>query len=424
MTAAPDRPLSLRAYRLVTGLFQPFARPLLEARARRGKEDLARLGERLGAPSRPRPPGPLVWLHAVSVGESMSLLPLIQALAAERPDLGLLATSGTRASAQLLAERLPAGAIHQFAPVDTPAAVAGFLEHWRPEAGIFVESELWPNLILGARSRGVRLALVSARMTARSAKAWRGQAAAARAVLDCFDLILPQDMATAERLAALGGRVSERLNLKRLGDPLGCDRAELARLRDAIGARPVVVAISTHATEEALIAGATAPLVPRPLTVLLPRHPERGEAIARELAGYAVARRAAGAPISPGTEIYIADTLGEVGLFLRLSDIAIVGGGFAPDVGGHNPLEPARLGAGVITGPSVANHADIYAEMVEAGAALVAHDEAGLTAVLAGLMEDREARGQLAGAALAYAAAQQGRLAIALAQIRPLLPPP
>jgi 3-deoxy-D-manno-octulosonic-acid transferase len=424
MIAAPDTPLSLQAYRLATGLTQPFARPLLEARARRGKEDPSRLGERLGVPSRPRPEGPVVWLHAVSVGESMSLLPLIQALAAERGDLHLLVTSGTRASALLLGERLPERAIHQFAPVDTPRAVARFLEHWRPDAGLFAESELWPNLILGARARGVRLALVSARMTARSARAWRGQASAAKAVLNCFDLILPQDMATAERLAALGGRVSERLNLKRLGAPLACDAAELARLRGEIGERPVVVAVSTHASEEALVAGAVAPLLPRPLTILVPRHPERGDEIASELAGYAFARRALQEPIRPETEIYLADTLGEVGLFLRLAPIAIVGGGFAPDIGGHNPLEPARLGVGVITGPSVANHADVFAEMVEAGAALTAHDEAGLTALLARLMDDDEQRARLGAAALAYAAAQHGRLATALAQIRPLLPPP
>src|SRR5215472_3934770 len=421
MMTAPDTPLSLQAYRLATGLTQPFAKPLLEARARRGKEDPGRLGERLGVASRSRPAGPVVWLHAVSVGESMSLLPLVTALAGERADLRLLVTSGTRASAQLLAERLPAGAIHQFAPVDTPRAVASFLEHWRPDVGLFVESELWPNLILGARTRGVRLALVSARMTARSARAWRGQPSAARAVLNCFDLILPQDMATAERLAALGGRVSERLNLKRLGEPLGCDPAELEKLRRAIGERPVVVAVSTHAPEEAFIAGAVAPLLPRPLTIFVPRHPERGAEIARELAGYSLARRALEEPIRPETEVYLADTLGEVGLFLRLSQVAIVGGGFAAEIGGHNPLEPARLGVGVITGASVANHADVYAEMFEAGAALIAHDEAGLTALLAGLTEDAGKRARMSEAALAYAAAQQGRLATALAQLRPLL---
>lgn len=424
MNAAPLTPWSLRAYRLATGLSQPLARPLLQARARRGKEDPVRLGERLGVASRPRPSGVVVWLHAVSAGESMSLLPLIQALASERPDLGLLVTSGTRASALLLAERLPPGAIHQFAPVDTPNAVARFLEHWRPDVGIFVESELWPNLILNARARNVRLALVSARMSARSARAWRGQAPAARAVLNCFDLILPQDTATAERLAALGGRVSEQLNLKRLGAPLGCDPAKLAQLRDSVGERPVVVAISTHAPEEALIVGAAAPLAPRPLTVLLPRHPERGEEIRRRLSGHVVARRALGEPIRLDTDVYIADTLGEVGLFLRLSEFAIVGGGFAPGVGGHNPLEPARLGVGVITGPSVANHVDVFAEMMAAGAAVTAHDEAGLTALLADLLESAEKRRRLADAALAYAAAQQDRLATALDQIRPLLPPP
>jgi len=421
--SAPRRSLSLAAYRLAAGLAAPLARPLLEARARQGKEDEARLGERLGHPSVARPSGPLVWLHAVSVGESVSLLPLIVALDAERPDLALLVTSGTRASAKVLAERLPARAIHQYAPVDTPGAVDRFLAHWRPDVGLFAESELWPNLILAARGRGVRLALVSARMTERSARAWSARPSAAKAMLASFEVILPQDEASARRLVGLGGHLSGRLNLKRLAAPLGHDVADLARLRAEIGERPVIVAVSTHPQEERMIADAAACVADRPLLVLLPRHPERGAELAQAFADRSAALRSRREPITGATGVYIADTLGEVGLFLRLAPFAIVGGGFAAGVGGHNPLEPAQLGVGVISGPHAPNHAEVYDEMEAAGAALIAQDQAQLFAVLTELMANQARRETLAAAARAYAEAQAGQLGAALAQIRPLLPP-
>lgn len=421
--STPPRPISLVAYHAAAGLAAPLAGQLLRARARQGKEDPARLAERLGHASAPRPAGPLIWMHAVSVGESLSLLPLIAALGAERPDLAMLVTSGTRASAEVLARRLPAGVIHQYGPVDTPGAVRRFLEHWRPAAGIIVESELWPNLILAARGAGVRLALVSARMTERSAKAWRSQPAAVGAMLQSFDLVLPQDGATRGRLEAFGARIAGQLNLKRVGDPLPFDAAELGRLKAMIGARPVVVAASTHDPEEALIARATSALGDDVLTVIVPRHPERGDAIAAELAAWPLARRSAGEPIGPATRIYLADTLGEMGVMLRLADIAVVGNGFPPGGEGHNPLEPARLGVGAISGPQVVNFEDIYAEMARAGGAAVVRDEAALAALLAELLADRTRLEAMGRAALAFAKAQGDQLDAALGLIRPLLPP-
>ena len=417
-----SRPTSLALYGAAAGLLEPLAPGFLAARARGGKEDPERVGERLGHASAPRPAGPLVWLHAVSVGESVSLLPLIERLATERADLTLLVTSGTRASAEVLARRLPARAIHQYAPLDTPRAVERFLDHWRPDAGLFVESELWPNLILGARERGARLALISARMTERSARAWRSRPAAARAILGAFELILAQDSAVEARLTGLGGRVAGRLNLKRLGAPLGADAAEVADLRRAIGERRVVLALSTHAPEEQLIAGAVRPLTPEPLLIVAPRHPVRGAEIGRGLAERRLARRSGGEPLTAETEIYLADTLGEVGMLLRLADVAVVGGSFGRGIGGHNPLEPARLGVPVVTGPDVANFSDIYAEMIAAGAAREAHDEAGLTAVLAGLLEDDARPSAMGEAALAFAQRQADQLDDALGAIRPLLP--
>ena len=423
MIGQRPRPLSLWAYRAAAGLLgAPLARPLLEARARRGKEDPERLGERLGHASAARPEGTLIWLHAVSVGESVSLLPLIDRLAAERPALRFLFTSGTRASAEILARRLPARVIHQYAPVDTPGAVARFLGHWRPDVGVFAESELWPNLILAARQAGVRLALVSARMTEKAARNWRARPDAVRAMLDSFAVILAQDDATERRLTAFGGKVDGRLNLKRIGDPLACDAVELARLKAEIGDRRVVVAVSTHEPEEALAARATAPLGPGVLTIVVPRHPENREAIARNLAPWRTARRSAGEAIEPTTAVYLADTLNELGLFLRLADIAVVGKSFGPETGGHNPLEPARLGVGVLSGPAIDVFADIYPELVAAGAALIVADEAGLATMLAALLADPARLAAMGEAGRAYGARQSGALDAALDLIRPLLP--
>jgi 3-deoxy-D-manno-octulosonic-acid transferase len=412
----------LPLYAAITGLLEPLAPIVLDRRAARGKEDPARLGERLGHAPFPRPAGPLVWLHGVSVGESLSLLPLVDALRARRPDIALLVTSGTRTSAELLAKRLPAGVIHQYAPVDAPGAVTRFLDHWRPAAGVFVESELWPNLIRGAHKRGVRLALVSARMTESSAKGWARVRGAAKALLGAFDLILPQEALTADRLARLGAKIGPNLNLKRVGDPLPCDAAELARLRAALAGRPVILASNTHEGEEPTIAEAARDL--GALLLVAVRHPDRGPAIAADLTtrGLVVARRSAGEPIGPDTTAYVADTVGEMGLFYRLADVAVMGGSFVGGIGGHNPLEPARLGVPVVTGPHMFNAAELYAEMFAEVAAIEAADGAALARHLKGLLAYPQVRRQMSEAGLDYAARQGAALDTALTLIEPLLP--
>ena len=418
-------PLSLLAYKLVTGLIEPAAPLVLGARALRGKEERARLNERLGKGGGERPPGPLVWLHGVSVGEGVSLMPLIERLRSERPDLAILVTSGTRTAAALMAKRLPQGALHRFAPIDTPRAVGRFLDHWRPNLGLFVVSELWPNLILAARARDVRLALVSARMTAASARGWSRGKAAARTVLEAFDVILPQDDATAARLAMLGGHVTGRLNLKRMGAPLAADMRELRRLKAAIGKRRVILAASTHAGEETMVAIAVRGLSERPLLIVVPRHPERGGAVAAELRalGLRLARRSeqgvGGREDFADIDAYVADTLGEIGLFYRLASIAVMGGGFAAGVGGHNPMEAARLGVGVISGPHVANHADVYLQMAERGAAAIAADGEALAAILAAPAATKG----LGPKARAFAQAQAGAFEAGWEMLQPLLPP-
>ena len=416
--------LALSAYRLGSALIEPLAGPLLRRRAAAGKEDDARLGERLGRAAQPRPDGPLVWLHGVSVGEATSLLPLVEALRRDRPDITLLVTSGTRTAAELLARRLPPGVVHQFAPVDGPRATSAFLEHWRPSLGLLVESELWPNLILQAKARGVRLALISARMTEKSAQGWTRAPGAARRLLRAFDLVLPQDSATAARLTGLGGQVGPLLNLKRVGAPLPCAPEALAAMRKSLDGRPVVLAASTHPGEEALVLEAFAALAvrrPAPLLILAPRHPERGEVVAdlARQAGHTVGRRSLG---EPPAAVYVADTLGELGLFFRLADAVILGGGFAAGVGGHNPLEPARLGRVVVSGPEVFNAQAIFEEMSEAAAVLFAADAKALARHVAGLLDNPRIARRMGEAAQAVAQKGDAALDRALAQISPLLP--
>jgi 3-deoxy-D-manno-octulosonic-acid transferase len=362
------------------------------------------------------------------VGESLSLLPLVEALRALRPELRLLVTSGTVTSAEVLARRLPPGVIHQFAPVDAPGAVRRFLAHWRPDLGVLVESELWPNLIMAARGRGVRLALLSARITAESARGWARAPQAARAILRAFSLVLPQDEASADRLLRLGAEAGPKLNLKLAGAAPPHDAAELARLRKAARGRRVVLAASTHPGEEALIAqaarhaahGRAGPV----LLVAAPRHPERGEAVADTLTelGYQVARRSAGE--APGADVtaYVADTLGEMGLFLRLADVVVMGGSFMDRIGGHNPMEAARVGAAMITGPYVANQREVYREMLAEAAAIEAREGAALARHIEGLLTYPGIRRRLGDAALAFAERQGAELAAALALLEPLLP--
>lgn len=391
----PASTLALRFYGAATRWIEPLAPRLLEARARDGKEDAARIHERLGRPLSVRPQGPLVWLHGVSVGESLSLAPLIARLRAERPDVTVLVTSGTVTSARLLAERLPQGVIHQYAPIDGPAAVAGFLDHWRPDVGVFVESELWPNLILGARDRGVRLALISARITEKTAAGWGRARAAARELLSALDLILPQDDASAARLESLGAQVAGRANLKLAGGPLTHDRRAFDRLSALIGDRPVVMAASTHPGEERAIARALDVLEERPFLIFMPRHPERGQGLSQSLRGdgRSLAVRSAGEAIQPDTAIYLADTLGEMGLFLALADVVIMGGSFGPVIGhagagGHNPLEPARLGKPTVCGPDMDNWPDVAADLERGGGLIRVERIEALAPVVAELLAD------------------------------------
>jgi 3-deoxy-D-manno-octulosonic-acid transferase len=388
-------PLALRLYRMATGLMEPVAPLLLRARARRGKENPERVGERLGHASAARPDGPLVWLHGASVGETLSLLPLILRLRARRPDLTVLITSGTIASASLIAQRAPAGVIHQFAPVDAPAAARRFLDHWRPDLGVFAESEIWPNLILSAKARGAKLALISARLSDASLAGWSKRPAAARALFRSFDLVLSQTDQVAEGLRALGAKDHGRLNLKLAGAPLLVDGERLAELRAAAADRPVLLAASTHPGEDEIVLDAFQPIAGYGLLVIAPRHIGRGPQIveAARARGFDAALRSE-APFGEA-RVYVADTLGELGLWFSLARAALVGGSLLAGPGGHNPVEPAQLGCPIVTGPHLDNWREIYAALIGAGAAVVASDALELTAAFADVLaQPAAARGR------------------------------
>lgn len=355
-------PLSLTAYRCATRLLQPAVPALLRRRARRGKEDPARLSERLGQASQPRPDGTLIWIHGASIGESLAALPLIAALLAT-PGRYVLMTSGTVASARMMKDRLPARALHQFSPVDAPDAVARFLDHWRPDIALFVDSEIWPNLLVAAQARGVPLMLVNGRMSERSFRGWQRAPRMAAGLLSLYDVCLAQDEATAARLTALGARdVAVSGSLKADADVLAADPEKLEALCAAIGTRPVFLASSTHPGEDEILLRAHDMLrrdFPALLTIIVPRHAARGAEIAALCGARSAARRSLHQAVAADTDIYIADTMGELGLFYRLAPFAFIGKSLAAQ-GGQNPLEAARLSCAVLAGPHTEAFADAY----------------------------------------------------------------
>ncbi|MDI3306621.1 MAG: 3-deoxy-D-manno-octulosonic acid transferase [Acetobacteraceae bacterium] len=403
----------------------------LRRRAAKGKEIPERLAERRGEGAA-RPPGRLLWLHAASVGETLSILPVLEALAERAPDLALLLTTGTVTSAGLLGRRLsPALAqrvIHRFVPLDVPGWVARFLDDWRPDAAAFVESELWPNLVAAAQGRGIPLALVNARLSERSARRWRWLPGLAREIAGGFDLVLAQSEADAARLRGIGAAGALCLgNLKDAAPPLPADPVALRELRQAVGERPVFLAASTHPGEEVIAIAAHAALAARHpglLTILAPRHPERGPAVAAEAAGHAVARRGAGELPGPDTAIYVADTLGELGLFYRLAQVCLVGGSLVPH-GGQNPLEPARLGCPILLGPNTWNFAESVARLLANGGARRVEGPdppAALAAAVGDVLSDPGRGRAMAGAAaatVAPAAGLPGQVADALLRLLP-----
>ena len=349
----------------------------LRSRLLMGKEDPERLEERLGISLAERPTGNLIWFHAASVGESLSLMELIKRISSSQPDYNFLITTGTITSAKLILSRLPSNAVHQYIPVDTPKAVENFLDRWRPSLAIWTESEFWPNLISFTSARDIPMILINARISEKSYRRWRFFKKSLKILIEKFNYSLIQDEKTVKYFSKIGissNNFELTGTLKEGSAALPYSETEQVEISKQILNRPVWLAASTHEGEEKLIAAAhrhASKASQGLLLIIVPRHPERGLEIASILAkeNFKICLRSKKDKISSDTQIYIADTLGELGLWYRIAPVSFVGGSFVP-IGGHNPFEPAALGSAILHGPYVENFKEIYNRLNVAGAAV------------------------------------------------------
>jgi 3-deoxy-D-manno-octulosonic-acid transferase len=402
----------------------PLTPLLLARRMRRGKEHRLRLPERRGISVMARPPGQLIWLHGASIGELISVLPLIERI--REREINVLVTSGTVTSGGLAEQRLPRDVIHQFVPLDVPMFVRRFLDHWQPDLALFAESDLWPNIMIETARRGVPMILVNGRLSDNSFRRWRYLPVTIGRLLARLDLCLARTPADAERLSELGATHVVTTGDLKLDVPAPpADGRKLAELNAAIGGRPVIAAASTHAGEETAVIDAHRRLrvnFPSLLTVIVPRHPERGagvESIARA-AGLKTKLRSRRELPDATTDIYVADTVGELGIIYRLSPIVFVGGSLVKR-GGQNPIEPAKLGAAILHGPYVWNFTEIYAALDQAHGAETIPDVSKLTAAFGALLAQGETRARVADAARTTVEALSGALDRTLKSLDPYL---
>jgi 3-deoxy-D-manno-octulosonic-acid transferase len=415
---------ALRLYRLISAAAMPVAPLLLARRLARGKEQRGRVSERRGEAGMARPNGGLIWLHAASVGELASVLPLIERISSR--GVGVLVTTGTVTSSGLAEQRLPRGVLHQYVPVDVPFYVRRFLNHWQPDLALFVESDLWPNLMIETSRRGVPMILVNARLSENSFHRWRQLPRTIGNLLKRFDLCLAGTLDDTLRLSDLGApRVITTGNLKLDVPAPSADSTQLGRLMDAIAGRPVIAAASTHAGEEDIVIAAHKRLsrnFPDLLTLIAPRHPDRGPAIAEiaTAAGLKVRLRSYGELPDATTGIYVADTMGELGLLYRVAPFVFVGGSLVPH-GGQNPIEAAKLGAAILHGPHVWNFAEIYAALDNAHGAELVLDGGRLTAGFGAWLSDAKTATHVAGVARATVEALGGALEHTLHSLDPYL---
>ncbi|MDX2095746.1 MAG: 3-deoxy-D-manno-octulosonic acid transferase [Alphaproteobacteria bacterium] len=397
----PAARLPYLAYGALGIAITPALRLWLARRVRRGKEDATRLAERFGYARTPRPEGTLLWLHAASVGETQSVLTLVRALLAAHPHLHLLITTGTVTSAALVAQQNLPRVLHQFVPVDTYPAVRRFLNHWQPDVALWVESEFWPQLLWQAQARHLPMLLVNARLSQKTFENWRRWPHIIRSMLHTFCSIYAGSAEDAARLTALGGsNIREVGNLKYDAAPLPVEEAMLQQFAQQSEGRRIFLAASTHANEEQQIAYThtiAAQQFPTLLTVIVPRHAARGDAIAADLrsCGFSVAQRSKNEPITTTTALYLADTMGELGLFYRCAEIVFMGGSLVAH-GGQNPLEAARFNNAILTGPHTHNFAPIVARFAAADAMRIVADKAALATTLVALLGDDAARTSLA----------------------------
>ncbi len=399
--------LTLIGYRILTWTLSFLLRLHLQYRVWKGKEDPERVSERMGNASHARPAGKLIWVHAASVGESLSVLPLLEAILA-RSDAHALITTGTRTSAQLLARRLPPRTFHQYVPLDHPIWVRRFMNFWKPDFAVFVEGELWPNLLMALRSRRVPAILVNATLSQKSARRWRFARSFLKRILNSFELVLAATKEDEVRFQRLGITHAQAVgHLKFAAESLPADETEMKELQVAVGSRPVWLAASTHKGEEEIIASIhqqLAPRIPGLLTILAPRHPDRTIEVTSILARYDLSfrTRSKGHIPSANDDIFVVDTLGEMGLMFRLAPVTFLGGSLVP-IGGHNVVEPMQLHSALIVGPYMDGLRDVAQRLLAKNAMLQVMNADELVLAIQKLLTDtavREAQLAAANAAL------------------------
>ena len=349
-------------YTLLTTLLRPILPFYLIWRGWRGKEDPKRRGERYGKAGHSRPDGTLCWLHAVSVGESVSALVLASAILKQKPDATILITSGTVTSAQMIQDRsrsIEGNIIHQYVPLDVPSWANRFLDHWRPDLAVMVEGDLWPGLISASVRRGIPLAMASAQISEKSVSFWtsRGKALAHR-IFPHFEAIFTVDDIHADRFSCLpvkAGAVQIGGSFKIAAMPLPDDPELVSKINAAADGRRIILLASSHEGDETLFLNALEQITPpKTLAIIAPRHPMRAKGIIQELEerGMTCRQRSKSEWPEPTDTIWLADKMGEMGGLIRAAEIIVLGGGFSP-LGGHNPMEMAALGKGVVSGTAV-----------------------------------------------------------------------
>ena len=416
----------LSAYRFAGAAAYPLIGPYVAWRVSRGKEDRSRTRERYGVAGRPRPLGPLIWVHAASVGETIAVVPLVESILSY--GVNIVLTTGTVTSAKVAEERLSDRIVHQYVPLDLKPAVSRFLDHWQPDLAIIAESEIWPMTILELGARRVPQVLVNGRLSDRSFSSWKKRPGIAAALFENLAHVVAQSELDGERFRALGARpVTVSGNLKVDTAPPPVNEAALGQLKRQIGTRPTWAAVSTHDGEENIAANVHTALRSRHpglLTIIVPRHPERADALVEQFAGagLTVARRSVNDPVGPGTDILLGDTIGEMGLYLRLTEIAFVGRSLTSE-GGQNPLEPAMLETAVLAGRNVQNFREAYQKLLDSGGAKLVRDSNMLAGAVNFLLSNEAARRGMMAAGAATVADMRGALSRTLKSLEPFIQP-
>jgi len=417
--------LALGGYRWIGTAIYPLIGPYLAVRVAKGKEDSARRRERYGFASEPRPRGPLVWFHAASVGETMAVIPLIKEV--RRRGIAVVLTTGTKTSATVVAERLGSSVIHQYVPLDFKPSVSRFLDYWEPDLAIIAESEIWPMTILELGQRHIPQVLVNGRLSDRTFARWKKRPSLADALFENLALVIAQSEVDAERFRTLGALpVMVSGNLKVDTDAPPHDAQALKQYRTQIGARKTWAAISTFEGEEAAAGVVHRALKERTglLTIIVPRHPERADAIEAMLnaKGLTVARRTRNDPLTAETDVFLGDTIGEMGLYLRLTEVAFVGRSLFAE-GGQNPLEPAMLGCAILSGGNVQNFRETYQMLAKNGSAKIIRDVEMLAKGVNYLLVNDDMRRSMIDAGLETVHEMRGALSATIKGLEPYINP-